>query len=150
VESPSDPADGLRIIGGGLAFVRQHPQMFRHLAHDAPAAAALFVEVALRRSARRIEVLQSGPWHSVSAEIDWLSGLGDLDPFVTVIPFPALGPNAIYPEVIVAAFSTALTTVANGEVRVVHGQEPDLDSLAPKGYASGRTVVFRFDPPIDI
>jgi hypothetical protein len=33
----------------GLAFVRQHPEMFRESAHDGPSAAALLAEAALRK-----------------------------------------------------------------------------------------------------
>jgi hypothetical protein len=79
------------------------------------------------------------------SDIDWLSDLEDRDPFVTIIPFPALGPNAIYPEVIVAAFSAALTTVANGNVTKVHGEVPELKRLLPDGYSSGRAMIFRYD-----
>jgi hypothetical protein len=133
-------------VPDGLTFVRRHPDMFRALAHDGPAAAALLVETALRRSAGRIEVRRLDDWHVVSADLDWLADLGDRDPFAELIPFPALGPNAVHPEVIVAAFADALTTVSGGEVRRVTGDPPDLATMFPTGYPGGRAVAFRFGP----
>lgn len=145
MKSSSDPADGVRPVAGGLAFVRQHPEMFRQLAHDGPSAAALLVEVTLRKSASRVQVGRAGQWYWVWSDNDWLSDLSDRDPFATVTPFPALGPNAIYPEVIIAAFSSGMVSIVDGNVVSINGQLPDVSSLIPDLGIAGRTVLFRYD-----
>jgi hypothetical protein len=136
---------GLRPVAGGLAFVRAHPEMFRGLVHDGPAAAALLAEAALRGSSTSVTVSRSGEWYVVRAEHDWLTG--DRDPFTEVIPFPALGANAIRPEVIVAAFATAMATVTNDGVRVIAGEAGPIEGLVPDLERGGRAIVFAMNPP---
>jgi hypothetical protein len=126
-----------------LAFVRQHPEMFRHLAYDGPSAAALLTEAALRKLVARIEIRHIGDWYVVHSGNDWLEDLGGKDTFTQLIPFPELGPNAVYPEVIVTAFAAALTTISNEIVRTVVGEVPDIEALAHGHSGEGRTVIFR-------
>lgn len=146
--SPSDPTE-IGPVTDGLTFVRQHPEMFRHLVHDGPSAAGLLVETALRKFVRQLEVKCIEGWYVISAWTDWYADLGNRDPFTELVPFPSLGPNAIYPEVMVAAYSEALTTILCGDLRRVHGELPDIERLVSNGLPDGRVVIFRFGPPVD-
>jgi hypothetical protein len=137
----------LRPVVGGLAFVRAHPEMFRALVHDGPAAAALLAEAALRGSSTSVTVSRTGEWYVVRAGHDWLTG--DRDPFTEVIPFPALGDNAVRPEVVVAAFAAAMATMTSDGVRVIVGDAGPLDRLVPDLDRGGRAIVFTMDLPED-
>jgi hypothetical protein len=59
VTSPSDPANGLRRMNDGLTFVRQHPEMFRQLAHDGPSRRRPFARM---RDGLRSSMLTVGIW----------------------------------------------------------------------------------------
>jgi hypothetical protein len=144
VTSHSDQGDGLRRTTDGLAFVRQHPEMFRQLAHDGPSAAALLTEVALRKSAVRLEVGRRDGWYVIHADEDWLADVSDRDPFTQLVPFPDLGPNAVHPEVVVVAFSAAFVTVTNDGVRTLAGEAPELAKLTSGFSSRGRSIVFKW------
>jgi hypothetical protein len=140
VTSASGPTDG-------LTFVRAHPEMFRGLVHDGPAAAALLAEAALRGSSTSVTISRAGEWYIVRAGDDWLPG--DRDPFTEVIPFPALGANAVRPEVMVAAFATAMATVTSDGVRVLAGDAGPIEELVPNLERGGRAIVFAMNPSAD-
>jgi hypothetical protein len=134
---------GLTAVEGGLTFVREHPQMFRHLAYDGPLAAACLAEGALTSGAEHVQVGRAGPVHYVAADIDWLTNTGGRDPFVELVGFPEFGPNAIRPEVVVAAFAKSLATIAGRRARAVVGEMPSVDARFDQ-YGSGRVVLFEF------
>lgn len=124
-----------------MAFVREHPEMFRHLAHDGPSAAATLVESAMRGGAQRVEIGHIGAGYFVAADVDWLAGVAGRDPFTELVPFPELGANAIHPEVVVAAFSKVLVTTAGQERRMVVGEGIDFEETIGSSLTA-RVIVF--------
>jgi pimeloyl-ACP methyl ester carboxylesterase len=148
VISRSGQQDDFHPSADGLSFVQTHPEMFKHLVYDAPSAAALLTEAALRGGAVDILVWCDGTVAKVYSETDWLLGVGDRDPFTQLIPVPALGVNSVHPEVIVAAFSSALTTIANGQVREVVGSLGDFGLPVTDPDRYGRWVIFKIPDSI--
>jgi hypothetical protein len=145
VRSSSDPIEP--VPGDGLAFVRKHPKMFQHLVQDGPSAAALLAESAMRCGARRVEIAVQESDYYLSAEVDWLADLAGRDPFTELVPFPALGANAVHPEVVVAAFSELFETRTDAGSRMVVG-EPAGHGQLMSTEVHGRAITFRLALPI--
>lgn len=142
--SPSDRAEGFKDLPDAVTYIRQHPEMFRHLVKDGVAAASLLVDAAMRRGAQSIRIEVADSWYAVGSDADWLAGI-EVDPFVTIVPMPVLGANAINPTVLLTAYAEAVFTVSRGETRQVLGAMPDLTAFRVDFTGCGRIVIFRMN-----
>ena len=137
----------MRIIDP-IAHIRSHRDTYL------PASGDISIYLAQRLSAdamvlgaNEVDVVRSGDWWSVAADIDWLAkpcpcAVEKL--FNQVIPFPETGPNAMRSEILLTAFARDVITSDERGMKVIKGESAlGQEILASNSREWARVVKFR-------
>lgn len=117
-------------------------RFFRSGEFDPVGMAEMLAGEAIRAGSGNVHISRRDRWLLVDADLDWLSEVENVV-FDRVVPFPGAGPNGMFAEVLLAAFSDSVATASVEGVRVIKGVDagPLMDAILPRG----RSVAF--EPP---
>ncbi|QKV75817.1 hypothetical protein [Amycolatopsis sp. Hca4] len=127
-----------------MVYLRGNPgRFFRQDEFDPVEMAEMLAGEAIRAGAASVRISRLDRWLSIESDIDWL---GEVEEFVfeKIVPFPGVGPNSMFSEVLLMAFSKSVATSSAAGVRILKGA--NAGPLEDATSRSGRSVAFE---PLD-
>jgi hypothetical protein len=141
-------------LGDPIAWIRLNRRMFLGgLPIVGPHLAAQVIRDVIWLGALAASVSKIEAWWWILAEQDWLmsnDGNVSLDPFFSIVPFPAKGRNSHRSEVLLTAFADAVVTRAGDETKWITGGPdnfplPQAFALELENVRRGRILAFRIE-----
>lgn len=125
--------DDIQIIDS-MAAIRRAPRLY---AGDPPRAARLAAKMVgdlLQFGMRSVSAEAFGAWWLITSQSDWLTsdGVYHAEYWRRVVVAPEIGLQAMRPEVLLTAFSSALVTVARESMEFIVGAEVGNEALQAK------------------
>jgi hypothetical protein len=114
-------------------------RFFRNVEFDPVEMAEMIAGEAIRAGANNVHIFRRNHWLLIDSDMDWLREVESIV-FDKIVPFPGAGPNSMFAEVLLMAFSKSVATASVAGVRIIKGV--DAGPLTDATLLPGRSVAF--------